>query len=138
MIDLWLGVIYTHNIPKEIIDPIYRIQEIIAILIITSIVIYVLFTNKFVKYLLTFLLASISILHYALLIIVSSLENVTILPLIIIETNQQGYSTATIDLGQIALIALIVMWRTKLFKYVETIKIRISHWRKRENMENKN
>jgi len=125
VIDLLQALTYTHTIPKEIINPIYGIQEIIAILIIASIVIYILFTNKLVKYILTVLLILISILHYTLLAIISSLENITLLPLILIETNIHGYSTITIDLGQAALIALIVMWRKKIFKTIEAIKNKI-------------
>ena len=119
------------------IDPIYRVQEIIAILIIASIVIYILFTNKLVKYILTVLLILVSILHYILLAIISSLENITILPLILIETNIHGYSTITIDLGQAALIALIVMWRKKIFKTIEAIKIKFLYKEIEEANKNK-
>jgi len=114
-----------HTIPRETINPIYRIQEIIAILIIASIVIYILFTNKLAKYTLTVLLILMSILHYTLLLIISSLENITLLPLMLIETNIHGYSTITIDLGQIALIALIVMWRKKIYKTIKAIKMKV-------------
>ena len=137
MIDLWQALTYTHTIPKEMIDPIYRVQEIIAILIIASIVIYILFTNKLVKYILTVLLILVSILHYILLAIISSLENITILPLILIETNIHGYSTITIDLGQAALIALIVMWRKKIFKTIEAIKIKFLYKEIEEANKNK-
>ncbi len=137
MIDLWQALTYTHTIPKEMIDPIYRVQEIIAILIIASIVIYILFTNKLVKYILTVLLILVSILHYILLAIISSLENVTILPLILIETNIHGYSTITIDLGQAALIALILMWRKKIFKTIEAIKIKFLYKEIKEANKNK-
>ncbi|RLG83196.1 MAG: hypothetical protein DRO40_05450 [Thermoprotei archaeon] len=137
MIDLLQALTYTHTIPKEIINPIYGIQEIIAILIIASIVIYILFTNKLVKYILTVLLILISILHYTLLAIISSLENITLLPLILIETNIHGYSTITIDLGQAALIALIVMWRKKIFKTIEAIKIKFLYREIEEANKNK-
>ena len=137
MIDLLQALTYTHTIPKEIINPIYGIQEIIAILIIASIVIYILFTNKLVKYILTVLLILISILHYTLLAIISSLENITLLPLILIETNIHGYSTITIDLGQAALIALIVMWRKKIFKTIEAIKIKFLYKEIEEANKNK-
>ncbi|RLG83628.1 MAG: hypothetical protein DRO40_04040 [Thermoprotei archaeon] len=125
MIDLLQWLIYMHTIPRETINPIYRIQEIIAILIIASIVIYILFTNKLAKYTLTVLLILMSILHYTLLLIISSLENITLLPLMLIETNIHGYSTITIDLGQIALIALIVMWRKKIYKTIKAIKMKV-------------
>jgi len=137
VIDLLQALTYTHTIPKEIINPIYGIQEIIAILIIASIVIYILFTNKLVKYILTVLLILISILHYTLLAIISSLENITLLPLILIETNIHGYSTITIDLGQAALIALIVMWRKKIFKTIEAIKIKFLYREIEEANKNK-
>jgi len=137
VIDLWQALTYMHTIPKEMIDPIYRVQEIIAILIIASIVIYILFTNKLVKYILTVLLILVSILHYILLAIISSLENITILPLILIETNIHGYSTITIDLGQAALIALIVMWRKKIFKTIEAIKIKFLYKEIEEANKNK-
>ncbi len=137
MIDLWQALTYTHTIPKEMIDPIYRVQEVIAILIIASIVIYILFTNKLVKYILTVLLILVSILHYILLAIISSLENITILPLILIETNIHGYSTITIDLGQAALIALILMWRKKIFKTIEAIKIKFLYREIEEANKNK-
>ena len=137
MIDLWQALTYTHTIPKEMIDPIYRVQEIIAILIIASIIIYILFTNKLIKYVLTVLLILVSILHYTLLAVISSLENITILPLILIETNIHGYSTITIDLGQAALIALIVMWRKKIFKTIEAIKIKFLYKEIEEANKNK-
>ena len=137
MIDLWQALTYTHTIPKEMIDPIYRVQEIIAILIIASIVIYILFTNKLVKYILTILLILVSILHYTLLAIISSLENIIILPLTLIETNIHGYSTITIGLGQEALIALIVMWRKKIFKTIEAIKIKFLYREIEEANKNK-
>jgi len=137
VIDLWQALTYMHTIPKEMIDPIYRVQEIIAILIIASIVIYILFTNKLVKYILTVLLILVSILHYILLAIISSLENITLLPLILIETNIHGYSTITIDLGQAALIALIVMWRKKIFKTIEAIKIKFLYREIEEANKNK-
>ena len=137
MIDLWQALTYTHTIPKEMIDPIYRVQEIIAILIIASIVIYILFTNKLVKYILTILLILVSILHYTLLAIISSLENIIILPLTLIETSIHGYSTITIDLGQAALIALIVMWRKKIFKTIEAIKIKFLYREIEEANKNK-
>ena len=137
MIDLWQALAYTHTIPKEMIDPIYRVQEIIAILIIASIIIYILFTNKLIKYVLTVLLILVSILHYTLLAVISSLENITILPLILIETNIHGYSTITIDLGQAALIALIVMWRKKIFKTIEAIKIKFLYREIEEVNKNK-
>jgi len=137
VIDLWQALTYTHTIPKEMIDPIYRVQEVIAILIIASIVIYILFTNKLVKYILTVLLILVSILHYILLAIISSLENITILPLILIETNIHGYSTITIDLGQAALIALILMWRKKIFKTIEAIKIKFLYREIEEANKNK-
>jgi len=137
VIDLWQALTYTHTIPKEMIDPIYRVQEIIAILIIASIVIYILFTNKLVKYILTILLILVSILHYTLLAIISSLENIIILPLTLIETSIHGYSTITIDLGQAALIALIVMWRKKIFKTIEAIKIKFLYREIEEANKNK-
>lgn len=132
MIDLWQIVAYIRTIPKEIIEPVYRVQEIIAFLIIVSIIVYILFANKLIKYILTLLLILISLLHYSLLVTISPLEKITILPLILIETNIYGYSTITIDFGQVALIALIVMWRRKIFKTIEAIKIRLTY---RENEE---
>lgn len=132
MIDLWQILAYIRTIPKEIIEPIYRVQEIIAFLIIVSIIVYILYANKLIKYILTLLLILISLLHYSLLVTISPLEKITILPLILIETNIYGYSTITIDFGQVALIALIVMWRRKIFKTIEAIKIRLTC---RENEE---
>lgn len=132
MIDLWQILAYIRTIPKEIIEPIYRVQEIIAILIIVSIIVYILFANKLIKYVLTVLLILISLLHYSLLVTISPLERIMVLPLILIETNVYGYSTITIDFGQVALIALIVMWRRKIFKTIEAIKIRLTC---RENEE---
>lgn len=132
MIDLWQILAYIRTIPKEIIEPIYRVQEIIAILIIVSIIVYILFANKLIKYVLTVLLILISLLHYSLLVTISPLERIMVLPLILIETNVYGYSTITIDFGQVALIALIVMWRREIFKAIKAIKIKLTY---RENEE---
>ena len=72
-----------------------------------------------------------------LLAIISSLENIIILPLTLIETSIHGYSTITIDLGQAALIALIVMWRKKIFKTIEAIKIKFLYREIEEANKNK-
>ncbi len=116
-----LQILVYSVIPTESIEPMYRVQEAIAALIVLAIIIYVLFTNRYVKYILTGLLLIITLLHYTLLAMAATLETLRILPLTIIETNKLGYSTATIDIGQITIIALLIMWRKNLVTWMKTL-----------------
>ncbi len=112
---------YGFKIPEDVWNPIYGLQEAIAVIIIVSMIIYVLFNTRYTKYLITILLLTLAVINYAVLAQLTSYETVKILPLTIIETKN-NYSTLSIDFGQVSIIILALMWRRKIIEKLKTLK----------------
>ncbi len=93
---------------------VYQLQEINAVLILVSIIIYVLMQNKITKYILSIILSTVIVLNYVIYYLVTSYEIIKLYPFIVMEISHSGYSSISFDVGQIAIVALIMLWRKEL------------------------
>ncbi len=118
-------MIGTYYIPPSVLNPIYSLQEITAIILVVTIVIHVLFANKFTKYVISVLLLLLLILHYYILYRMSSLEEVTLYPFIVIESSKAGYSSMSIDMGQIIALILLYLWWNRIKPSIKIVYLRI-------------
>lgn len=105
---------------SSIIDTLYSIQAVVALLIILLLIIISFSTDKYTRVLASIILASMAILHYYTLSIISSVEKVLVYPLLVVE-EKNGYSSTTIDIGQISIITLIWVWRKDIVNYVSKL-----------------
>lgn len=99
---------------------IITLSTIIAIMIFVTLLIYAMLgSRRYVKIVLSFLLITTSIAHYNILVyLLQYLKiSVSIYPFIIIESAQQG-SVLYPDIGQISLLTLVIMWRSKVREYL--------------------
>ncbi len=104
----------TYIIPDTAWKTIYALQEVSALLIIFSMIVYVILESKYTKYIITTTLLLITGINYTIIAMLTKYETINILPLVIIETSH-GYSTTSIDFGQISIIILAIIWRKQLY-----------------------
>lgn len=101
--------------PMLQLDPtLISYQVAASILIILIIVIASLFQIRdLLRIFVTFLIALLAILHYAILYHMSQYEEIRVLPLFVVE-EFGGYSAISPDYGQIAALACIYLWRKEI------------------------
>jgi len=101
---------------------IYSIQEYICMLLILLLVVASIFEfNKLVKTILSIIALIITILHYHILYLLTSIEKYALYPFIIIESTKYG-STLSIDYGQLMILFIIFLWRRELWSLVKRVK----------------
>jgi hypothetical protein len=116
----------------DIGDAAYSLSIYISLLIITGAAIYALFElRRTSKIALSYILVFIAVFHYVYLYLVylsaincRAFYQVSIYPLIIIESLGE-YSVFYPDIGQLAIILLVLMWRGEIRNYIR--KLRIEH-----------
>lgn len=119
-------------IPATTINPIYVLQEVMCILLIILIIAYSLIEAKGMgKIILTLLSVPAILVHYLVLFLVSEYEEVSVLPLLIVEKTLHGVAFS-VDFGQILVIVLIYMWRKQI---ITRIKRFIKHDEAERNVE---
>ena len=119
-------------IPTTTINPIYVLQEVMCILLIILIIAYSLIEAKGMgKIILTLLSVPAILVHYLVLFLVSEYEEVSVLPLLIVEKTLHGVAFS-VDFGQILVIVLIYMWRKQI---ITRIKRFIKHDEAERNVE---
>ena len=119
-------------IPTTTINPIYVLQEVMCILLIILIIAYSLIEAKGMgKIILTLLSVPAILVHYLVLFLVSEYEEVSVLPLLIVEKTFHGVAFS-VDFGQILVIVLIYMWRKQI---ITRIKRFIKHDEAERNVE---
>lgn len=97
-----------------------QLQQVIAILVITIIALFSLFKlTSTVKIILSALLTLLTAIHYMFVLEISRYVNVAFLPLFIVESAyiesiHRSESVFYVDLGQISLICMFLMWRKEL------------------------
>ena len=122
----WYIPILLYIIPQSRIIHVYNIQETLCIMIILFLIIGSIFEFKlWVKIVLSLIASLITILHYYILWMISIYESIAIYPFIVIETNKLGYSSISIDFGQLMILTIILLWRDKLVPYIKEFMERI-------------
>ncbi len=114
-----LPVFPLYVIPTTTINPIYVLQEVMCLLLIILIIAYSLIEAKGMgKIILTLLSAPAILVHYLVLFLVSKYEEISVLPLFIVERTPYG-AAFSIDFGQILVIVLIYMWRKQIITRIK-------------------
>lgn len=95
-------------------EDILSLSRLIAVLILILAFIYALFeTTRTPRLIMSILLVLITLMHYIILLHVSSYVEIYFYPLVIVESTSNG-SVFYIDFGQLSVILLIVLWRDKV------------------------
>lgn len=105
---------------------VYFFQALAGALIIALLAFLALFGSKgFRRYIVTWMIIVLIILHYSIVLVVSRIAKVTILPLIIIERDTYGGSIYP-DYGQLAVLVLITLWRKEVFNTITSFSKRLT------------
>ena len=118
------------SIMCDIGDAAYSLSIYISLLIITGAAIYALFElRRTSKIALSYILVFIAVFHYVYLYLVylsaincRAFYQVSIYPLIIIESLGE-YSVFYPDIGQLAIILLVLMWRGEIRNYIRKSRV---------------
>ncbi|MEM4436389.1 MAG: hypothetical protein QXO22_05495 [Thermosphaera sp.] len=104
---------------------VYFLQALAGALIIALLAFLVLFGSRgFRRYIVTWMIIVLIILHYSIVLVVSGIAKVTILPLVIIEHDSYGGSIYP-DYGQLAVLVLIILWRKEVFNTITSFSKRL-------------
>jgi len=90
---------------------------LILLLVIASIFEF----NKLVKTILSIIALIVTILHYHILYLLTSIENIAIYPFIVIESTKHG-STLSLDYGQLMILSIILIWRRELWSLIKRVE----------------
>ncbi|MEM0003780.1 MAG: hypothetical protein QXE10_00990 [Desulfurococcaceae archaeon] len=94
-------------------EDILSLSRLIAVLILILAFIYALFeTRRTPRLIISILLVLITLMHYIILLHVSSYVEIYFYPLVIVESTSNG-SVFYVDFGQLSVILLIALWRDK-------------------------
>lgn len=107
------------------LDPlVYLYSGVAGVLIVVLIFVFSLFELKgLVKVFFTAVALILIALHYIVIYNISHYEGVALYPFIILEETDIGGSISP-DIGQIAILALIILWRRELLGLLQRKTIR--------------
>ncbi len=105
-------------VPETVINNVYLIEEMLCILLVMLLVIVSLFESRNIYARLFFTIAGLFtlIMHYYVLWYMTRFENITLYPILVIETTSRGNSIS-IDFGQLILLGILIVWRKQIIKY---------------------
>jgi glucan phosphoethanolaminetransferase (alkaline phosphatase superfamily) len=101
------------------------IQQLVAILVVVALVAASLLeVTRFTKLLLSILLVVVAILHYIIIIKLLGYVDVVIYPLFIVEkafiqSIEAREGALYIDLGQVSIISLAIIWRKEVARLIK-------------------
>ncbi len=114
--------IASYIVPENVINGIYSLEYTLCWLIISLILIIALFEVKgLVKIIVSIISLLILLLHYSIVINLTRYEEITLLPLFLIESTRNG-SVVMIDYGQLVIIGLLYIWRKKLIMLIKRLR----------------
>lgn len=100
------------------------LQRVIAVLVITLLLTVAIFGLRgSVKIFATVLLLIMTIAHYIVVFSVAKYVKVTLYPFILVEESPEG-AVFYIDLGQLSVISLLLVWRNEITKFITRAKHR--------------
>lgn len=118
----------------KISSDVITLSTIIAMMIFVTLLIYAMLgSRRYVKIVLSFPLIAVSIAHYIILVYLLQYSRISIYPFIIIESTQQG-SVLYPDIGQISILTLVIMWRSKVKEYL----LKIYHYVRGQRVDGEN
>ncbi len=105
-------------VPETVINNVYLIEEMLCILLVMLLVIVSLFESRNIYARLFFTIAGLFtlIMHYYVLWYMTRFENITLYPILVVETTSRGNSIS-IDFGQLILLGILIVWRKQIIKY---------------------
>lgn len=104
--------------PETVINNIYLIEEMLCILLVMLLVIVSLFESRNIYIRVSFTITGLLtlIMHYYVFWYMTRFENITLYPILVVETTSRG-SSISIDFGQLILLGILIVWRKQIVKY---------------------